>query len=252
MEGSVSNLEVCNFAYAGKFDQLKQSILSDKSLATKTDQDHRTALHWACSAGHTDIVQFLLNFAVDVNLKDDACWTPLHIAASAGREEIVRALISRGADLNPVNQNGCTPLHYAASKDRYEIALILLENGADPNATDKLDSTPLHRASAKGNYRLIQLLLKQSASTNIQDSQGNTALMHEHACFIPLLISKAFVMPSLRSWMIFRNFCGHPIHSRTVQRVFLLAVPKVFIRSINTEYRGTLCSMHLSGSCLKA
>lgn len=38
MEGSVSNVEVCNFAYSGKFDELKKCILSDKSLATKTDQ----------------------------------------------------------------------------------------------------------------------------------------------------------------------------------------------------------------------
>ncbi|AWP12392.1 putative E3 ubiquitin-protein ligase XIAP [Scophthalmus maximus] len=176
MEGSVSNVEVCNFAYTGQLEKLRQSILSDKTLACKTDQDRRTALHWACSAGHTDIVEFLLDLGVEVNLEDDALWTPLHIAASAGREDIVRSLISKGAQLNSVNQNGCTPLHYAASKDRYEIALLLLENGADPNATDKYESTPLHRASTKGNYRLIQLLLKQSASTNIQDSQGNTPL----------------------------------------------------------------------------
>ncbi|CAG08390.1 unnamed protein product, partial [Tetraodon nigroviridis] len=186
MECSVSNVEICNFAYTGQFDKLKQSILSDKSLASKTDQDRRTALHWACSAGHTDIVEFLLDVGAEVNLQDDVSLdqgriplrlvTPLHIAASAGREDIVRALISKGAQLNSVNQNGCTPLHYAASKDRYEIALMLLENGADPNATDRLESTPLHRASAKGNYRLIQLLLRQSASTNIQDSQGNTPL----------------------------------------------------------------------------
>ncbi|KAG9329486.1 hypothetical protein JZ751_004495 [Albula glossodonta] len=156
MEG-VSNLEVCNLAYTGNFEELKKCILSNKSLASKTDQDHRTALHWACSAGHSDIVYFLLDLGV-------------------GRDEIVRALINKGAQINSVNHNGCTPLHYAASKDRYEIAVMLLENGADPNVTDKLESTPLHRASAKGNYRLIQLLLSQSASTNIQDSEGNTAL----------------------------------------------------------------------------
>lgn len=117
-------------------------------------QDHRTALHWACSAGHAHIVQFLLDLGVEVDMKDDvsqhllaaacsllvtavyrgnlltllfvlylvqASWTPLHIAASAGREEIVRSLIGKGAQLNSVNQNGCTPLHYAASKDRYEV-----------------------------------------------------------------------------------------------------------------------------------
>ncbi|XP_005755580.1 26S proteasome non-ATPase regulatory subunit 10-like [Pundamilia nyererei] len=125
MEGSVSNVEVCNFAYTGQFEKLKQCILSDKTLACKTDQDRRTALHWACSAGHTDIVEFLLDMGVEVNLQDDASWTPLHIAASAGREDIVRSLISKGAQLNSVNQNGCTPLHYAASKDRYEVGPVI-------------------------------------------------------------------------------------------------------------------------------
>lgn len=38
MEVSVSNLEICNLAYTGKFDQLKACILSDRSLAVKTDQ----------------------------------------------------------------------------------------------------------------------------------------------------------------------------------------------------------------------
>ncbi|MEQ2204215.1 26S proteasome non-ATPase regulatory subunit 10, partial [Xenoophorus captivus] len=120
MEGSVSNVEVCNLAFSGQFDKLRQSILSDKSLACRTDQDGRTCLHWACSAGHTNIVEFLLSLGVEVNVQDDASWTPLHIAASAGREDIVRSLIGKGAQLNSVNQNGCTPLHYAASKDRYE------------------------------------------------------------------------------------------------------------------------------------
>lgn len=34
-------------------------------------QDSRTALHWACSAGHVDIAQFLLDLGVEVDLKDD-------------------------------------------------------------------------------------------------------------------------------------------------------------------------------------
>lgn len=38
MEGSVSNVEVCNFAYTGQFEKLKECILSDKTLACKTDQ----------------------------------------------------------------------------------------------------------------------------------------------------------------------------------------------------------------------
>lgn len=38
MDGSVSNVEICNLAYTGQFEKLRQSILSDKTLACKTDQ----------------------------------------------------------------------------------------------------------------------------------------------------------------------------------------------------------------------
>lgn len=34
-------------------------------------QDSRTALHWACSAGHVNIAQFLLDLGVEVDLQDD-------------------------------------------------------------------------------------------------------------------------------------------------------------------------------------
>uniref|UniRef100_A0A2K6JR09 Uncharacterized protein n=1 Tax=Rhinopithecus bieti TaxID=61621 RepID=A0A2K6JR09_RHIBE len=126
MEGCVSNLMVCNLAYSGKLEELKGSILADKSLATRTDQDRRTALHWA----------------LPVNNKDDAGWSPLHIAASAGRDEIVKALLGKGAQVNAVNQNGCTPLHYA-------IAVMLLEGGANPDAKDHYEATARHWAAAK-------------------------------------------------------------------------------------------------------
>lgn len=110
MEGSVSDVEVCNLAYTGQFDKLKQCIVSDKTLACKTDQVRnvkvicmtqqslfllpannnflwksstfssstfvwfqvrRTALHWASSAGHANIVEFLLDLGVEVNPEDD-------------------------------------------------------------------------------------------------------------------------------------------------------------------------------------
>lgn len=38
MEARVSNVEICNLAYGGKFEELKKCVLSDSSLATKTDQ----------------------------------------------------------------------------------------------------------------------------------------------------------------------------------------------------------------------
>lgn len=83
MEGCVSNKMVCNLACSRKLQELKETILVNESLVASTDQDSRTALHWACSAGHTEIVQFLLLLGVPMNDKDDTGWS-LHIAVSAG------------------------------------------------------------------------------------------------------------------------------------------------------------------------
>ncbi|KAL6036600.1 hypothetical protein STEG23_016663, partial [Scotinomys teguina] len=157
---------VCNLAYIGKLDELKECILANKSLVTRTDQDSRTPLHWACSAGHTEIVEFLLQLGVPVNDKDDAGRSPLHIAASAGQDEIVKALLVEGAQVNAVNQNDCTPLHYAASKNRHEIAVMLLEGGANPDAKDHYEATAMHRAAAKGFTCLRQL----NSANNYPDS----------------------------------------------------------------------------------
>ncbi|EHB18490.1 26S proteasome non-ATPase regulatory subunit 10 [Heterocephalus glaber] len=128
-------------------EELKESILASKSLATRTNQDSQTALHRAC---HTKIVEFLLQLSVPVNDKDTARWPPLHIAASASRDEIVKALLGKGAQVNAVNQSGCTPLHYAASKNRQEIAVMLLEGGANPDAKDHYEATSNALGSNQG------------------------------------------------------------------------------------------------------
>nr|KAF6294498.1 proteasome 26S subunit, non-ATPase 10 [Pipistrellus kuhlii] len=109
MEGCVSNLTVCNLAYSGKLQELKEEILADKSLATRTDQDSRTALHWACSAGHTEIVEFLLQLGVPVNDKDDA--------ASKNRQEIAVMLLEGGANPDAKDHYEATAMHRAAAKD---------------------------------------------------------------------------------------------------------------------------------------
>uniref|UniRef100_A0A2K5PU27 Uncharacterized protein n=1 Tax=Cebus imitator TaxID=2715852 RepID=A0A2K5PU27_CEBIM len=167
MKGCVSNLMVCNLAR--KLEELKESILADKFLATRPDQDSRTALHWACSARQAEIVEFLLQLGVPVNDKDNAGWSPLHTAASAEQDEIVKVRLGL---VNTVSQSGCTPLHHTASENRHEIAIMLLEGGADPNAKDHCEATAMHRAAAKGNLKMIPILLYHRTSTNIQDTEG--------------------------------------------------------------------------------
>lgn len=42
MEGAVSNVEVCNLAYAGRLEELRAQLLRDRALATATDQVSRS------------------------------------------------------------------------------------------------------------------------------------------------------------------------------------------------------------------
>ncbi|KAH6583759.1 hypothetical protein BASA60_001280 [Batrachochytrium salamandrivorans] len=104
----------------------------------RVDSDKRTALHWAASGKHLDIVEYLIEKGADVNAKDEADWTPLTIAVNVNAEQIVRNLIAAGADVNTATERLVTPLHYAASRDRLEIAQILVGMDANVHALDRI------------------------------------------------------------------------------------------------------------------
>ncbi|KAG3279532.1 PSMD10-containing [Ictidomys tridecemlineatus] len=153
----VSNWLVCNPAYSEKLEELKEHILAYKSLATRTDQDSRTALHWACSAGHTEIVEFLLHLGVPVNDKDDA--------ASAGRDEIVKALLGKG-EPNPDAHYEATATHQgkAAKGNLKMIHSLLYYKG----------NTPLHLACER--VEAAKLRGSQGASVYIENEEEKTPL----------------------------------------------------------------------------
>ncbi|KAL7979974.1 hypothetical protein Chor_004443 [Crotalus horridus] len=163
--GSVSNVELCNLAYAGLLEEVKERLAANRSLATRADQDNRTALHWACSAGHSDVVDFLLSLGVPVNDKDDIALmllenkanpdakdhlasTPLHRAASKGNLKMTELLLKHKASVNLQDSEGNTPLHLACDEERVEEAKLLVAHGASIYIENKEEKTPLQVAKA--------------------------------------------------------------------------------------------------------
>jgi ankyrin repeat protein len=59
--------------------------------------------------GHTEMVEFLVNKGIDINIKNDEGNTALHYAISANRHKIIDILISYGADELSENKLGITP-----------------------------------------------------------------------------------------------------------------------------------------------
>lgn len=58
---SHSNLQLCQLAYDGNIGHIQKLLAENNDLLHKRDQDGRTALHWAASAGNVDITKLLLS-----------------------------------------------------------------------------------------------------------------------------------------------------------------------------------------------
>jgi ankyrin repeat protein len=126
-----------------------------------TRQKWNTVLWLAKESNHPDIVLAL----VAAGAKDQATGyleTALMWAASAGHEDIVRSLLTNGSDVNATDDFGYTALDGAVMQGDLEIVELLLQHGADPNKKD-----PLAHAKARGHTAIATVLeAAQTAHAN--------------------------------------------------------------------------------------
>jgi ankyrin repeat protein len=108
---------------------------------------YQTALMWATSEGHLEVVDALLKGGADPNLQarvnalterknadyPSGGFSALMWATRNGHEAVVRRLVEGGADPNLTNGDGATATMMAIVNDRYDLAAALVELGADAN-----------------------------------------------------------------------------------------------------------------------
>jgi hypothetical protein len=118
---------VDNIAAAAGLGRLKDTA---RLLPAADSRSKQIALALAAQHGHADVVQLLLNAAVDPNRYNPDGFhshsTPLHQAISSDHPEVVRVLVESGAslDINDTIYQG-TPLDWAKYLMRSEIAELL-------------------------------------------------------------------------------------------------------------------------------
>lgn len=66
----VSEIDICNWSYEGRFGVIQAAVEADQSLVSKTDSSKRSGLHWACSSGKTDVVNYFIAKGAQVNTKN--------------------------------------------------------------------------------------------------------------------------------------------------------------------------------------
>lgn len=142
------------------------------------DEDNLTVLHWAIYSNDAEKMKCLLehcpkNFE---NARDDGGWAPLHLAAKYGLVEIINVLIKFGADINIRKLDSRVPLHVATMFKRVEAVDVLLKHGADIEAKDRDGRTALHMAAYEGFTDVVKKLIEYGSDINMKDDVDQSVL----------------------------------------------------------------------------
>ena len=145
-------------------------------------------LHWYVMGGDKNLIRFLVEHNLDVNVQNKDGYTPLHQLVFKNDENRCRLLLEHKADvkINVQDNNGYTPLHRAVMNGAVNLIGLLLQHKADVNIQHKFGFTPLHlsaRFSHKDCNKIIDLLLQYGVQNiDIRDVEGRTPLQMAVRC----------------------------------------------------------------------
>jgi len=122
--------EIRNAIKVGNVEKVRQLIDTDKEILNLMTP-FGTWLHVAASHGNLEIVKYLIDSGLDVNIKGGTFKaSAINRAASEGHQEIVKYLIDCGAELD-VSEPDRNPLFAAIYGGHKEIAQLLIDHGID-------------------------------------------------------------------------------------------------------------------------
>ncbi len=181
----------------GDADAVKAMLAHGADPNAREDVHGQTALMWAVSGRHPDIVRLLLNAHADVHARTKSwsqrvllcCqyyegevdgsavvqmggYTPLLFAAQDGDVESTKLLLAAGADVKDRAPDGSSPLVIAAHAEQADVGALLLDAGADPNDA-RTGYTALHVAANSGDLPLVKALLDHGADPNARQQKGS-------------------------------------------------------------------------------
>uniref|UniRef100_S4RYK2 TANC1/2-like winged helix domain-containing protein n=1 Tax=Petromyzon marinus TaxID=7757 RepID=S4RYK2_PETMA len=162
------------------------SLAGQQPGLPRKGQAMQQGLTAASSMGHTEVVEYLLDFSADEKKQEnqsqidafDSLWgeTALTAASGRGRLEICELLFERGATLSQPNRRGVSPVFSAARQGQWQVVDLLLKRGAEVDVMDRQGRTALMVASCEGHIGTVEYLLSKGASIGCVDKEGLSAL----------------------------------------------------------------------------
>ena len=201
-------VDIFTAAFLGQRQAVAKYLDADPALAAAEKPQHdpnvrATALHYAVSAGHRDIVTlllgrgadakpygyFLVRFCIWRNRPDilaaliDAGLDPATSEpprSGIGNPELVALLEAHGVEDDPNHaEGGWPPIVFLSRGDRggnVERVRRLIDRGADVNVRNHKGQTALHCAAKAGFAPIVALLLDRGADVDAEDGDGETPL----------------------------------------------------------------------------
>ncbi len=154
------NLSIFEAAITGKINQLILLLARDHLLVNAYSPDGFQPLGLACFFGQYQAAEFLIKAGASINSPshNELSATPLQSAVAANHEKIVELLLDYEADPNVRSQGGYTPLHTAAQNGNSHIIRTLLFNGASLDSRSADGKLPIDMALEAGNHEAAGLL----------------------------------------------------------------------------------------------
>lgn len=132
-------------------EKVKEILKKRAGHLMARDKEGKTLLMHAVINKNLEIVDFLLEHRIDVNLQDDIGYTALHYAALENLTGVGEKLIQKGADINSKDIHGNSPLWTAVFEtkgyiERAGFVKLLIQRGVDATSKNKYDLSALDLA----------------------------------------------------------------------------------------------------------
>lgn len=229
--------------FKSAFDNDIAFIQTNLDFVGTLDPRGKSLLHYAVLGSAIDVIDFLLNQEINVNIVDHSGETAIFDAARKAKLTIAKKLITKFAKLNYKNLRDETVLHLACHKGNIDMVKLLIENGANLNVKTKESKLPIHYAILAGHTNLVNYLMETSKLSWFEYDSSNNSFLHYAAKTTNLSMIDLFIKHDLDPNLLNDHFetpLFNAVNFGTKETVIALLKAGSFIGIFNRRFETPL------------
>lgn len=163
-----------------KYTELKDALNTGINVNVKNGlRKFKGLLHIAARLRDNELLDMLLPYNPDIDLRDRKVMTPLFYAIENRDIDMARRLLEMGADVNVRDEHNATPFYFAVYCCNLEMLKLLSSYGSDPSVVCMLNRNCLLKAAFMDKHEIVEYLLTFDSikkMINDSDSRGRNPL----------------------------------------------------------------------------